>query len=167
MLRASSDSGAFTNQSWGTRLAPNWKEPDIVAAAETRILPRAGVQAIYLPGLLVATEAAAVALQHEMIELLPAKVENEAARIINPVFTIHRFREEGASFLRVPSGAVLFLNAANFYAEDIAAAPGIFWLHDGNFPRFLLCTAPFVARVAEAGITGLTFTPLGHATTDA
>ena len=167
MLRVSAESGTFTNQQWGTKLAPMWQEPEIVAIAKTMKLPKADVTAIYLPGLLVATKAAALALEEEMIELLPAKVDRGAARIVNPLFTIHRFREEGASFLRVPSGAVILLNGADFYAEDIPAAPSLFWLHDGNFPRFLLCTAEFVARVAKAGITGLTFTELGHATTDA
>jgi hypothetical protein len=167
VLRRSSHAGAFTNQPWGRRLTPTWRKPELVAAAKTKTLPRADVGAIYLPGLLVATEAAAVVLENEEIEFLPATVGSEEARIINPLFTIHRFREAGANFTRVPSGAILFLESADFFAQDIPVSPSLFWLHDGNFPRFLLCTASFVAQVAQAGISGLTFKALGHATTDA
>ena len=167
VLRVSDESGKFTSQQWGTELTPTWQEPEIVAIPETRKFPKADVCSIYLPGLLVATEAAALTLGEEMIELLPAKVDRAAAKIVNPLSTIHRFREHGAIFLRVPSGAVILLNRADFYAEDIPAAPSLFWLHDGNFPRFLLCTAKFISRTAKAGITGLTFTELGYATTDA
>lgn len=166
VLRENCDAGVFTNQQWGKKLTPIWRTPDFVAAPKTEALPAASITSAYLPGLLVATAEAATKVRDPMIEELPARIEGRPATVMNAQFTIHRFREEGADALRVP-GAVLLLRSADFFAEDIPAGVHLFWLHDGNFPRFLLCTERFVRQVRQAKLSGLTFTQLGYAKTDA
>ena len=167
VLREGSDAGEFTNQLWGTNLAKAWRAPVLVVAPKTATLPAADITSLYLPGLLVATVAAAEKLRDPLIEELPARIEGQPTSVLNAQFTIHRFREEGSDTLRVPGGAVLLLHAADFYKQDNPPDVQLFWLHDGNFPRVLLCTERFVERVWHAKLSGLTFTHLGCAKTDA
>jgi hypothetical protein len=162
VLRDAGDALNFTSSAWGTELLPTWPKYHLLVAAGTRHLPASDLTSIYLPGLLVAGERATVALKHDLIESLPVEINGSAASVLNPQFTIHRFREQGATFLRVGS-AVLLLQAANFYLEDLAPDPTVFWFHDGNFPRFLLCTERFVQQVRAARLSGLTFKVLGTA----
>ena len=167
VLRDGERAGSFCDQPWGSRLSANWNTPDLIAASPSAELPAADLASIYLPGLLVATEAAATKLRDSLVEELPVRVQGQPALILNPQFTIRRFREKGSNALRIPSGAVLLLHAADFYEEDIPSHIQLFWLHDGNFPRFLLCTEAFMEKVGEAKLSGLTFTRLGYARADA
>lgn len=163
VLRDGSHALALVEAPWGTSLATSWEPPKLVAAEKTESLPEADFSAIYVPGLLLTSRTKASAISFPELECLPASVEAEERVLLNPLITLRRFREEGADFIRVQSGAILLLSSANFYASDIPTHPALFWFHDGNAPRFLLCNEAFHLRLAALGASGLSFQRLGHA----
>ena len=163
VLRDGSRSLALVNAPWGTSLASSWTPPKFVSVEETISRPEADFSAVYVPGLLLTSPDRAAAISFPELECLPARVETKAKVVLNPLVTLTRFREEGADFVRVPSGAILVLSSAEFYADDIPTHAALFWLHDGNAPRFLLCNEAFRSRCAPLGFSGISFQRLGHA----
>jgi hypothetical protein len=163
VLRDGARSLALVEASWGTPLSASWAPPEFVAVEKTVSLPEADFSAVYVPGLLLTSPSKASAISFPELECLPAHVGAEGRVLLNPLITLRRFREEGADFLRVPSGAILLLSSADFYADDIPAYPALFWFHDGNAPRFLLCNEAFRSRSAALGASGLSFQRLGYA----
>lgn len=156
----------LTSRAWGTKLLPTWRKAELVVAPRTERLATADISSLYLPGILVANKRASLVLQHSLIEFLPVAVNGSPAAILNPQFTVHRFRDAGAKVVRA-AATILAIQAADLYLEDIPPQPAAFWLHDGNFPRFLFCTEPFVQQVRAARLSGLTFVPIGRAAGDA
>lgn len=156
----------YTEQPWGHPVAHSWVPPELALLEQTPALPEADFTSFYLPGLLIASKSAATSVAYQDLELLPVRAETGERVLLNPQLTLTRFREEGSNVIRVPSGAIILMQSADFYAEDVPPEPRLFWFHDGNFPRFLLCNEQFRSRIRSAKLGGLTFTPLGHARTD-
>lgn len=163
VLRDEVHSRALVEELWGTSLATSWQAPEFVAVERTISLPEADFSAIYVPGLLLTSPSKASAISFPELECLPARVGAEERGLLNPLITLRRFREKGADFVRVQSGAILLLSSANFYARDIPAHPALFWFHDGNAPRFLLCNEAFRSCLVALTASGLSFQRLGHA----
>jgi hypothetical protein len=153
----------LVDKPWGQRMAAKWTVPDIIAVEETAALPDADIHSVCVPNLLLAKKAPAHLVSPFEVELLPAKVGTEERYFLNFLVTLRRFRKDDAEVVRVPSGAILMMHKANFYAEDIPAEPRAFWFHDGNAPRFLLCNDEFKRALSSARCSGLSFQQLGHA----
>lgn len=166
VLSDASNVQQYTEQPWGHPVAHSWVPPELALLEQTRALPEADFTSFYLPGLLVASKSAAAAVAYQELELLPVRAETGERVLLNPRLTLTRFHEKSANVIRVPSGAIIFMESADFYAEDVPLEARLFWFHDGNFPRFLLCNEPFRSRVHSAKLEGLTFTLLGHARAD-
>jgi hypothetical protein len=165
LLHDDSNVAAVTERAWGTMLASTWKPPKLTIFSESCRKPDANFRSLYVPGLLIAQKSATDIIQVPDLELLPVIVGDEERFLLNPLITLHRFQEQGARMWRLPTGLIIQIDTANFYAEDVPMAPRMFWLHDGRFPRFLLCNEPFRALVQSAQLTGLSFKLLGQALT--
>ena len=162
-LKDGSLSLTLLNQPWGTSLVESWNTPELIATDETASLPASEFCSVYVPGLLIATAETCDTVATFNFERLPAIVEGNAQVFLNPLVTVRRIREEKSHVVRIPSGAILMINSANFYASDIPETSSLCWFHDGNFPRFLLANEPFKRRVEACGHSGLSFRHLGVA----
>jgi hypothetical protein len=152
----------FTQRPWGEPVTEDWITPQLEAFEEST-KPDPDFATLYLPSLLVTKQPAAKAIEFPQLELVAVLVGKETRYLLNPRITLRRYRTENADVVQVPSGAILLMRAADFYAEDIPEDPCCFWFHDGNFPRFLLCNQGFRMRIEGASLTGLSFKLLGYA----
>lgn len=150
----------LVEQPWGTPLKNRWKPLSLIEFDKSGALPQADFASVYLPNLLIANARAAEAVSALEVELLSAMLGAQPRYFLNWRRTLRRLREDNADLVKVPA-AILFIDKADFYAEDIPVEPQAFWFHDGNAPRFLLCNDAFKDRVA--GFSGLLFTQIGHA----
>jgi hypothetical protein len=162
-LREGSRSLALVQAKWGTSLIASWEIPEFVAFEKTAALPEADFSSVYVQGLLLTSHSKAVAIAFPELECLPARLEAEERVLLNPLISLTRFYEDGADFIRVPSGAIIVLSSADFYATDIPAHAALFWFHDGNAPRFLLCNEAFRQILIGLGVSGISLQRLGCA----
>jgi hypothetical protein len=144
----------------------SWTEYQLTGYPSDGKLPESDITAVYLPGLLAATERATRMLSDDHLELLPVVVDGSPRSMMNSQLTVRRCREDGAEFIRA-GNAVIVLRKADFFAEDVPVEPSLFWFHDGNTPRYLLCNEAFVERYDATSLTGLEFSRLGAATRNA
>jgi hypothetical protein len=150
----------LVQQPWGRTLTHRWRVPSLIEFDKSGLLARADFASVYLPNLLIANARAAHAVSSLQVELLPAMLGSQHRYFLNWLQTVSRLREDNADLVRVP-GAILFINRADLYAEDVPVEPHAFWYHDGNAPRFLLCNDAFKDLVAP--FSGLSFAHIGYA----
>lgn len=163
VLRDEGACASIVNSQWGRSLAASWLSPELMVVDGTAHQPEADFSSLYLPGLLLSNRKASDSIKCPELERLPVRLGSEERVLLNPLITITRFREAGADFVRVADGAIILLSSADFYAEDIPGHSALFWFHDGNAPRSLLCNQQFVSEMKSMGASGLAFRKLGNA----
>jgi len=161
LLKDDSSVLSFTHQAWGKPLQASWSTPELFAHDKT--LEDSDFASCYSGSTVVAKRSACAVIQFSGLELLQVRIGAETRYVLNSQITLMRIRPEGVEIAQVPSGAIILMNKADFYVNDVPREPCLFWFHDGNFPRFLLCNAEFRSLVERAQLSGLSFKVLGRA----
>jgi hypothetical protein len=153
----------ITERPWGQPMSKDWITPELIPSDLSAAKPDPDFAGFYLPSLVIANEGAAKAIAFPQLELVPLLLGSQTRWLLNSRITLRRFRSQSADVTQVPSGAILLMNKADFYSDDLPGESCCFWFHDGNFPRFLMCNEGFRSRVQDANLSGLSFRLLGHA----